>query len=112
MTSPASALRAMRPVKTYTCIQCGCRFTASDNRARYCSNRCRQAAKYARMKAMTRHQESVYRAIIKNGPVICGLHSPGVLRTLDVLVSKGLLEKTREGERYFRYEIKDRSAHQ
>ena len=51
MTSPAAALRAMRQVKSYTCAQCGRGFTASDERARYCSNRCRQAAKYQRAKA-------------------------------------------------------------
>jgi predicted nucleic acid-binding Zn ribbon protein len=50
MTSPAAALRAMRPVRIYTCCQCGKVFTASDERARYCSNRCRQAVKYRRMK--------------------------------------------------------------
>ena len=49
--TPAAALRAMRPVRSYTCAQCGCGFTASDERARYCSNRCRQAAKYQRVKA-------------------------------------------------------------
>jgi len=51
MTHPAAALRALRPVKSYTCAQCGRGFTASDARARYCSNRCRQAAKYQRAKA-------------------------------------------------------------
>ena len=51
MTHPAATLRALRPVKPYICAQCGCGFTASDERARYCSNRCRQAAKYARLKA-------------------------------------------------------------
>ena len=51
MTSPAAALRAMRPVLNYTCVRCGRGFTASDARARYCSNRCRQAAKYQRNKA-------------------------------------------------------------
>jgi len=49
--TPAAALRAMRPVRSYTCAQCGRGFTASDERARYCSNRCRQAAKYQRVKA-------------------------------------------------------------
>ena len=49
--TPAAALRAMRPVKSYTCAVCGAGFTASDARAKYCSNRCRQAAKYQRNKA-------------------------------------------------------------
>jgi len=49
--TPAAALRAMRPVRSYTCANCGCGFTASDERARYCSNKCRQAAKYQRVKA-------------------------------------------------------------
>ena len=48
MTSPAAALRTMRPVNSYTCVHCGAVFTASDARARYCSNRCQQAAKYSR----------------------------------------------------------------
>lgn len=50
MTTPGAALRAMRPVKTYTCQQCGKAFTASDARAKFCSNACRQAAKYAKAK--------------------------------------------------------------
>jgi predicted nucleic acid-binding Zn ribbon protein len=51
MTSPAAQLRAMRPVKSYTCAHCGAGFQASDTRAKYCSNRCQQAAKYARQKS-------------------------------------------------------------
>lgn len=46
--NPAAALRALRPVKSYTCAHCGRGFTATDSRARYCSNRCRQAVKYQR----------------------------------------------------------------
>lgn len=49
--SPAAALRALRPVKSYNCAHCGRGFTATDSRARYCSNRCRQAVKYQRAKA-------------------------------------------------------------
>lgn len=49
--NPGAELRAMRPSKQYTCIVCNKLFTASDTRARYCSNRCAQQAKYARMKA-------------------------------------------------------------
>lgn len=48
--SPAAQLRAMRPVKPYACQQCGRSFQASDARARYCSNACRQRAKYQRSK--------------------------------------------------------------
>lgn len=50
MRNPGAILRAMRPVKTYTCTWCGALFQASDERAKYCSNRCRQAAKYQRVK--------------------------------------------------------------
>ena len=46
--TPGAALRALRPVKTYTCRQCGKAFTASDQRATYCSNACRQKVKYAK----------------------------------------------------------------
>lgn len=48
--SPGAALRALRPTRTYTCAVCGESFTASDERATYCSNRCRQRAKTARAK--------------------------------------------------------------
>ncbi len=48
---PGALLRSLRPVKTYTCQQCGKSFSASDARAKYCSNACRQAEKYARIKA-------------------------------------------------------------
>lgn len=49
--SPGAALRAFRPVKTYTCQECGKAFQASDDRAKFCSNRCQQADKYRRAKA-------------------------------------------------------------
>ena len=45
---PGAALRALRPTRGYVCAVCGARFTASDTRATYCSNRCRQRAKTAR----------------------------------------------------------------
>jgi len=48
--SPGAALAAMRPAITVTCQVCGKVFTARDRRAKYCSNRCQQAAKYRRMK--------------------------------------------------------------
>ena len=51
MTTPGALLRSLRPVKSYTCRQCGKSFQASDVRARYCSNACMQAAKYERNKA-------------------------------------------------------------
>ena len=47
---PGAALRALRPVKAYTCRVCGKAFKASDTRARYCSNACQQRAKYERSK--------------------------------------------------------------
>ena len=50
MTSPGAALQALRPTITVTCQVCGRAFTAKDRRAKYCSNRCQQAAKYRRMK--------------------------------------------------------------
>jgi len=49
--SPGAALAAMRPNITVTCQVCGKVFTAKDRRAKYCSNRCQQAAKYRRMKS-------------------------------------------------------------
>lgn len=51
MTTPGAALRAMRPDRTVICDWCWTAFRASDTKAAYCSNRCRQAAKYARKKA-------------------------------------------------------------
>jgi predicted nucleic acid-binding Zn ribbon protein len=50
-TSPGAALAAMRPTRTYRCHVCGTTFTAVDRRAKYCSERCKQAAKYRRAKA-------------------------------------------------------------
>ncbi len=51
---PGQALRAMRPIKSYACQQCGKVFKASDARAKFCSNACRQRAKYERAK--TKHR--------------------------------------------------------
>jgi len=48
--TPGAALRALRPVRSYTCQMCGKPFTASDARAKFCSNACRQKAKYERSK--------------------------------------------------------------
>jgi predicted nucleic acid-binding Zn ribbon protein len=50
-TSPGAALAAMRPTRAYRCQVCGKFFTAKDRRAKYCSERCKQAAKYRRTKA-------------------------------------------------------------
>ena len=50
MTSPGAALAAMRQDRQVVCAQCGQTFTAKDSRARFCSNRCRQADAYARGK--------------------------------------------------------------
>lgn len=37
-----------RQLKDFTCTVCGTGFTALDPRAKYCSNKCKQAAKYQR----------------------------------------------------------------
>ena len=50
MTTPGAILSAMRKDRAVTCAHCGAVFTAKDTRATYCSNRCRQAAKYQRKK--------------------------------------------------------------
>lgn len=44
------ALQARRPLRAVTCAECGKTFTARDKRARFCSNRCRQAAKYRKVR--------------------------------------------------------------
>lgn len=51
MISPGAALAALRQTRSFVCAWCGQTFTAKDSRARFCSNRCRQADKYARAKA-------------------------------------------------------------
>jgi len=48
--TPGAALRALRKKYTIACAVCGAKREASDARAKYCSNRCKQAAKYRRMK--------------------------------------------------------------
>ena len=48
MTNPGHALQALRPLRTVTCAVCGKDFTARDTRAKFCSNRCKQADKYRR----------------------------------------------------------------
>ena len=50
-STPGAALAAMRPNRTYRCQVCGTTFTAKDRRAKYCSEKCKQAAKYRRAKA-------------------------------------------------------------
>jgi predicted nucleic acid-binding Zn ribbon protein len=50
-STPGAALAAMRPWRNVRCAVCGKVYQAQDTRACYCSNRCRQAAKYARQKA-------------------------------------------------------------
>jgi predicted nucleic acid-binding Zn ribbon protein len=50
-STPGAALAAMRPTRAYRCLVCGATFTAKDRRAKYCSERCKQAAKYRRSKA-------------------------------------------------------------
>lgn len=49
--SPGYALQALRPLLAKVCAHCGAGFKAKDTRARFCSNRCRQAAKYEKIKA-------------------------------------------------------------
>lgn len=46
--NPAQQLAAMRKVREVTCSVCESKFQAVDGKAKYCSNKCRQAAKYAR----------------------------------------------------------------
>lgn len=48
---PGAALRALRKKHTIVCEVCGAKHEASDSRVKYCSNRCKQAAKYRRKKA-------------------------------------------------------------
>ena len=50
MTTPGAQLQAMRPSRSVVCAHCGTVFQAKDPRATYCSNKCRQAAKYQRQK--------------------------------------------------------------
>ena len=52
MTSPGATLAAMRPTRSFVCAWCGRAFMAKDTRAKFCSNRCRQANKYKKMKAI------------------------------------------------------------
>jgi predicted nucleic acid-binding Zn ribbon protein len=49
-STPGATLAAMRPTRAYRCQVCGTTFTAQDRRAKYCSERCKQAAKYRRTK--------------------------------------------------------------
>jgi len=58
MTDASEAARALanqRPLRSVQCAECGKTFTARDPRARFCSNRCRQAAKYRRVKERRGH---------------------------------------------------------
>lgn len=52
MTSPGATLAALRKDRLVVCAHCGATFTAKDGRARFCSNRCRQANKYKKMKTI------------------------------------------------------------
>lgn len=49
-SSPGAMLAAMRPDRQVTCQVCGKSFKAKDGRAKFCSNRCKQADKYRRHK--------------------------------------------------------------
>ena len=46
--NPGQLLAGMKKSKTYNCVVCSSEFTAKDKRALYCSNKCKQAAKYSR----------------------------------------------------------------
>lgn len=48
--TPGAQLQAMRPSRAVICAHCGAVFTAKDTRAKFCSNRCRQANKYLKAK--------------------------------------------------------------
>lgn len=52
MNNPGAALAAMRRNETKRCAHCGASFTAIRT-ARYCSERCKQAAKYRRKKEVS-----------------------------------------------------------
>jgi endogenous inhibitor of DNA gyrase (YacG/DUF329 family) len=56
--SLGGALSKLRPYKLYTCAECGRTFIARDTRAKFCSNRCRQADKYKRQVAMKKDLET------------------------------------------------------
>lgn len=45
MSNPGAELRKLRPIRTVTCDVCGTVFQASDTKARFCSNRCKQQHK-------------------------------------------------------------------
>ena len=58
MTDASDSARALancRPVRAVVCAECGKTFHARDKRAKFCSNRCRQAAKYKRVKDQRGH---------------------------------------------------------
>jgi hypothetical protein len=46
----ACALANCRPLRAVVCAECSNKFQARDSRAKFCSNRCRQAHKYRSMK--------------------------------------------------------------
>jgi endogenous inhibitor of DNA gyrase (YacG/DUF329 family) len=58
-SSPGAMLAAMRPDRQVTCQVCGKVFTAKDSRAKFCSNRCKQADKYQKKKAGRKNLEIV-----------------------------------------------------
>ena len=59
------ALSRMRPYEMYTCAVCKRTFIARDKRAKFCSNRCRQADKYKRVKAAMKELETKVKAAKK-----------------------------------------------
>jgi hypothetical protein len=57
MSAASDAARALancRPLRAVVCSECGKTFKARDKRAKTCSNKCRQAAKYRRVKEARR----------------------------------------------------------
>lgn len=54
----ASRVSLSRPLRPVTCNHCGATFKARDTRAKFCSNRCRSAARYARVKDAAKARQS------------------------------------------------------
>jgi endogenous inhibitor of DNA gyrase (YacG/DUF329 family) len=50
MSNPGRDLSLMRKPRLVRCAQCGKSFSAVDSRAKFCSNACKMADRYARTK--------------------------------------------------------------
>jgi len=55
---PGAKLQALAPEREVRCQQCGSTFTARRKNATYCSNACRQAAKYEKTKLCKKKKET------------------------------------------------------